>query len=99
MTSTIYKPESLSACLKALGHPVRLQIIQLLDKAEGGLNVKTIHLDLNIQQPDASRHLGILKHHGLVRSVKKDGQSIYSLNRGNTIVDLVTSMLGGRQAA
>ncbi len=65
-----------SGILKALGHPVRLKIVQgLLDKKE--CNVNTIVEKLRIPQSTASQHLGILKNRGIVAPRKKGTETCY----------------------
>ncbi len=62
-----------SAVLKALGHPVRLKIVDgLLSGKE--CNVNTMVKNLKLPQSTVSQHLGILKNSGII-SYKKDGVS------------------------
>jgi len=70
--------ESNSALLKALGHPIRLQIVQGLLNHE--CNVNTIVEKLGIPQSTASQHLSVLKNQGILE-VRKDGVKIcYRVN-------------------
>lgn len=83
MTSpTLRSEQTLHAAtetLRAIAHPVRMQIIELL-AAEGKSSVKQIHEAFNIQQPVASHHLRILKDKQIVES-ERDGQhTFYRLN-------------------
>ena len=59
-----------SEVLKALGHPVRLKMVEGLMSNE--CNVNKIVDVLNIPQSTASQHLSVLKHHGIVVA-RKDG--------------------------
>ena len=59
---------------KALAHPVRLQIIELLKSGEK--NVGSIMKALSIQQSSLSRHLTILREAGILKS-RQQGTVIY----------------------
>ncbi|HAJ56784.1 MAG TPA: transcriptional regulator [Candidatus Omnitrophica bacterium] len=62
-----------SEILKALGHPVRLKIVDsLLSKNECNCNVKKMVLTLGLPQSTVSQHLGVLKSRGIV-SIRKEG--------------------------
>lgn len=52
--------------MRALAHPVRLQIIEFLRKEEQ--NVGSIVKALGIQQSSLSRHLTILKDSGILKA-------------------------------
>ncbi len=60
--------------LKALAHPTRLQIMELLK--EGELCVCKIVPELQMGQSNVSRHLNILKKEGLLTS-RKDGLKVF----------------------
>ncbi|MBU4479559.1 MAG: metalloregulator ArsR/SmtB family transcription factor [Candidatus Omnitrophica bacterium] len=60
--------------MKALSHPVRLQIIEFLRKGEQ--NVGTIVKALGIQQSSLSRHLTILRESGIL-AARQQGLLIY----------------------
>ena len=59
---------------KALAHPVRLQIIELLKSGEK--NVGSIMKALSIQQSSLSRHLTILREAGILKS-RQQGTVVY----------------------
>ena len=61
--------------LKAIAHPIRLEILELLQK-EKKLTVTEIYLTLNLEQAITSHHLGILREKGIVDAVRK-GKNIY----------------------
>ena len=61
--------------IKALAHPTRLQILELLRSGERC--VCEIFPELNIEQSSASRHLALLKKEGLLRSRKEGLKVIY----------------------
>jgi ArsR family transcriptional regulator len=63
--------------LKALGDEVRLRIVALL--AHGELCVCHIEEALSLTQPNASRHLGILRAAGVVTAERRDKWVYYRL--------------------
>ncbi len=74
----LQKLEMAASKLRAMAHPMRIAIIDLLS-ANKKLTVTEIYERLNIEQASASHHLNILKNKGLLES-KRDGKMIlYSL--------------------
>jgi ArsR family transcriptional regulator len=69
----------ISRMFKALGDDVRLRIVALL--AHGELCVCHIEEALALTQPNASRHLGILRAAGLVSHQRRDKWVYYRLAR------------------
>ncbi len=65
--------------LKAIAHPVRIAIIEMLD-ANGPLCVSDIFVKLDIEQASASHHLNILKNRDILKSERTGKNIIYSLN-------------------
>ncbi len=63
--------------LKAIAHPIRLFIIDLL--AEGEKNVSEIDEKLHIDISTVSRHLSTLKKAGIIQDKKRGNQVYYSL--------------------
>lgn len=74
----IQKLELMSDMLKAVSHPLRIAIVDLLLQDEE-LSVTDIHTALNIQQPEASRQLATLKNAGLIECRKKGNTRFYFL--------------------
>lgn len=67
-----------SELLKALGHPVRLKIVEgLLLKNE--CNVQKMVKVLGLPQSTISQHLGILKSCGIVQIRKEGTKSCYRI--------------------
>lgn len=67
--------ESQSLVFKALGHPVRLEIVKLLGSL-GELCVCELVQKLNCDQTTVSKHLAVLKSAGVV-SARKEGLNVY----------------------
>lgn len=63
---------------RAIGHPVRMQIIEML-QTEGPQTVKNIHEKLDLSQPVVSNHLRLLKDRAVVSSSRQGQNSIYEL--------------------
>lgn len=74
-----YREES--EILKALAHPVRLQIIELLllDIPEESCSVNSLQKELDIPQPTISQHLQTLRSHGIIDGEKKGVQVCYKV--------------------
>lgn len=75
------QPPSASECakwLKALGEPIRLEIVRSL--LTGPLTVTALTEALDTELATASHHLQVLLHAGLVRVEKTGRFSNYSLN-------------------
>lgn len=81
MTNKLSEPflQQATEVLRAIGHPVRLQVLELLYQQEA-LSVTEIHQSLEVPQPVISNHLRILKDRGVISSVRKGQNSFYSLN-------------------
>ncbi len=71
----ISKLELAAAKLRAISHPIRIAIIDLLANGES-LSVTEIYGALNIEQATASHHLNILKNKNVLIS-KREGKKIY----------------------
>ena len=63
---------------KALGHPIRIKILELL--REGERCVCEIVPGPEIEQPNISRHLNVLKKEGILSSRKDGLKVIYKVN-------------------
>jgi DNA-binding transcriptional ArsR family regulator len=64
--------------LAALADPTRRRIVELL--AECDHDVAALHAHFAISQPAVSRHLRVLREHGLVRSRPEAQRRVYSLD-------------------
>lgn len=68
--------EKKSELLKALGHPVRLRIVEgLLSNSE--CNVNDMVVRLGLPQSTVSQHLSILRHRGIIAPRKEGVQVCY----------------------
>ncbi len=78
---------------KAIAHPTRIQIINFL--RDGEKCVCEIFPALEIEQPNVSRHLAILKKEGILSSRKDGLKVIYRVNDGRIfqVLDIITAML------
>ncbi len=72
--------------LKALAHPTRLQIIELLRPGERC--VCEIYPALDMIQPNVSRHLAILRKEGLLQC-RKDGLKVIYWVSDDRVFELV----------
>jgi len=66
--------EQAARCLKALAHPTRLKIINLLMEQE--LTVQELEKSLNTSQSNTSQHLGIMKDKKILIS-RKEANLVY----------------------
>ncbi|HKK75713.1 MAG TPA: metalloregulator ArsR/SmtB family transcription factor [Saprospiraceae bacterium] len=73
------KLQESSELLRALTHPLRMQILEYID-SQDHINVNKIYNTLNLEQSITSQHLRILRNAGIVET-KRDGKYIfYSIN-------------------
>lgn len=74
--------EAAASMLRAIAHPMRLSILNHLDKRKR-LTVTEIHKRLSIEQSTTSHHLGILKDKGVLASQRKGKNTFYYLKHDN----------------
>jgi len=86
-TLDIQKLEMAASKLRAMAHPMRIAIIDLLGENKK-LNVTEIYGRLNIEQASASHHLNILKNKGLLES-KRDGKMILYSLKTNVLANVI----------
>lgn len=72
------KLENASEMLKAIAHPMRIAIVDMLSD-DKSLTVTEIHEALNIEQAVASHHLSILKNKGVLSCERSGKNSHYKL--------------------
>jgi len=83
----IQKLEMAASKLRAMAHPMRIAIIELLSNNKK-LSVTEIYENLSIEQASASHHLNILKNKGLLES-KRDGKMIHYSLRLNVLSNVI----------
>ncbi|MCL5611699.1 MAG: metalloregulator ArsR/SmtB family transcription factor [Chloroflexi bacterium] len=82
----------------ALSDPTRILLLYALSEAPR--NVTELTLELGIAQPNVSRHLKILREHGLVHTVRQGTTIIYHLADKRLIqaLDLLRTVMRERLA-
>ena len=83
MADTIHEQKAL--IYKALAHPLRVQMVELL--AGGERNVSEIVEHVGAKEANTSRHLAVLKGAGVVGS-RKEGLNVYYQLRLPCIVNM-----------
>jgi ArsR family transcriptional regulator, arsenate/arsenite/antimonite-responsive transcriptional repressor len=68
--------QSLSEAMQLLGHPVRLQILDVLARHAGQVCVCDLEAAVPVKQPTVSHHLRLLREAGLV-DCERHGQWAY----------------------
>ena len=81
------KLEMAASKLRAISHPMRIAIIDLLANSSK-LSVTEIYETLGIEQATASHHLNILKNKNILTS-KREGKKIYYTLRSLTLTDII----------
>ncbi|MCB9309219.1 MAG: winged helix-turn-helix transcriptional regulator [Lewinellaceae bacterium] len=77
--------------LKALAHPIRFLIVELLNTNKI-LSVTEIYEHLEIEQAVASHHLRILKNNNIVK-VSRDGKNSNYFLTDNSYFEIVNALL------
>lgn len=80
--------EEAAVKLKAMAHPLRIAIIELLMDSER-LSVTDIYEKLHLEQAIASHHLGILKDKGILEA-DREGKNIYYRLKHSQISNIIT---------
>lgn len=71
----VEKLDKVAHILKAVAHPVRIQVIDLLDQATE-LTVTEIYEKVGVEQSLISHHLTKMKDRGVL-TTRRDGKNIY----------------------
>jgi len=80
MTKLIQEQLDISAgLLRAIAHPLRLQILSFIDKNKI-INVNKIYNKLNLEQSITSQHLRILRNAEIVKTKREGKYILYSVN-------------------
>ncbi|GAB6189613.1 metalloregulator ArsR/SmtB family transcription factor [Marinitoga arctica] len=73
----------LSNIFKALSHPIRLKIIDIIGSQN--YNISEIKKDLDITQSNLSQHINILEKAGIIKKIKKDNNVLCELKYKDVI--------------
>jgi ArsR family transcriptional regulator, arsenate/arsenite/antimonite-responsive transcriptional repressor len=71
--------ETIAAAAKALGHPARLQIVELLSR-QTECSGSEVFAELDLAQSTVSEHLRILREAGIVNSSRVGTSVVYCLD-------------------
>ena len=82
----IDKLELAASKLRAIAHPMRIAIIDLLNEKQ--LSVTEIYEKLDIEQASASHHLNILKSKGVLAS-RRTGKKIFYSLKSQTLSEII----------
>ena len=83
--------ERTSGSLKAIAHPIRLAMIDLLREGKR-MNVTQIYTELGLEQAVASQHLSILKEKEILDSRRQGKHSYYFLKHPR-IIEVINLIL------
>lgn len=87
--------EKTAGSLKALAHPVRLAIVDLLRK-DNALSVTEIYESLSLEQAVASQHLSILREHNILEARRRGKHTLYQLKK-TCVLEVISLMLTTHQ--
>ncbi len=86
----VYKEvEDLARLLKSMSHPIRLQILCLLQERE--MTVGEIRHEVQTTSANVSQHLGILRNQGII-GFRRDANFIYNRITDARVTELITAM-------
>jgi len=83
----INKLEMAASKLRAIAHPMRIAILDLLNDSPK-LSVTEIYEKLKIEQASASHHLNILKNKGVLVS-KREGKKIFYSLKNISLTEII----------
>ncbi len=81
--------EDLALLLKSMSHPIRLQILCLLQERE--MTVGEIRNEVQTTSANVSQHLGVLRNQGII-GFRRDANFIYNRITDTRVTDLITAM-------
>ncbi|MGB0929638.1 MAG: ArsR/SmtB family transcription factor [Chitinophagales bacterium] len=84
--------DNASELLRAIAHPLRLSIIEFIDK-NGIINVNKIYNTLKLEQSITSQHLRILRNAEVVETRREGKYIYYTLNHDK--IEQVDEALAG----
>ena len=91
-------PDLHDSLFRSLADPTRRAIFERLCR-DGEQTVAALTAQAGVSQPAVSKHLGVLKHSGLVRDRRAGRQTHYSAQFGALapLIDWAGQMTGGRE--
>jgi len=84
--------EQLAGLAKALGHPVRVQITEMLGRYEGEVCVCDIERHFDLTQPTISHHLRVLRKAGIIDGEQRGLWVYYYVKPG--VLEPLRDLLG-----
>ena len=78
--------EEVAECLKVMGHPVRLRLVNLL--GQGRFAVHELAERTGVSANQVCEHLRLLQHYGLLAS-EREGRTVYYVIRSPRLVRLM----------
>lgn len=75
------REDSLAAAFKAISHPVRMRILEILSRQSDPMCVCHIESRFTLSQPTISHHLRLLRKAGLVNSERRGTWIYYSVRK------------------
>jgi len=84
--------------LKALSHPARFRIVELIHEGGGEICVCEFADRLDLSQPTISHHLKVLREAGLIRS-RQEGTWVYHSVRREAVASLVERLAAWTEGA
>ncbi len=78
------RAQALANDMQILGHPVRLQLLDLLVQSEGEVCVCDLEAAVPVKQPTVSHHLRLLREAGLI-DCEKHGLWVYYFIRRDAV--------------
>jgi ArsR family transcriptional regulator len=92
-TMSEQEAERFALLFKAISHPVRVRMLDIIHRANTGICVCDVEASFDLSQPTISHHLKILRDVGLIESEQR-GLWVYHRIRPETFVT-VQSFLDG----
>lgn len=80
-TASFAQAERTATDFEILSHPVRLQLIDVLQRNEGRVCVCDLEAAVPVKQPTVSHHLRLLREAGLVEAEKVGIWAYYRIDR------------------
>lgn len=75
------REDALAAAFKAISHPVRMRILEILSRQSDPMCVCHIESRFTLSQPTISHHLRLLRKAGLVNSERRGTWIYYSVRK------------------